>query len=71
MDAIADAGIRPEPGHILKIESATPRFEIGYHTALTMLQQPSRPTAIFALTDETAIGALHATAELGIRVPLR
>ena len=44
-------------------------FEAGYEAALDLLSQPSRPSAIFALADSMAVGALHAAAHLGIDVP--
>ncbi len=34
-----------------------------------LLKQPSRPTAIFARNDYTAIGALQALKEAGLRTP--
>jgi LacI family transcriptional regulator len=69
MDTFKEAGITPRPEHILAVDSAESRFEIGYQNTLHMFQQAARPTAIFALTDEIAVGALHATAELAIKVP--
>ena len=45
------------------------QFEIGYETAIKMLQQEDRPTAIFALTDVMAIGVLHAAAKLNLHLP--
>jgi DNA-binding LacI/PurR family transcriptional regulator len=41
----------------------------GREAALRMLCSPSRPTAIFAASDEMAIGAILAARELGIAVP--
>jgi len=42
----------------------------GYTTALAVLADPrSRPTAIFAASDELAIGIIIAARQLGIRVP--
>ena len=34
-----------------------------------MLQQPDRPTAIFAASDTQALGVLEAAQDLGLRVP--
>ena len=45
------------------------QFEEGYTTALHLLQQHPRPTAIYALNDVLAIGVLKAAAELHLRVP--
>ncbi|MBB3042062.1 LacI family DNA-binding transcriptional regulator [Nocardioides soli] len=41
----------------------------GQAAALRLLARPDRPTAIFAASDEMAIGALRAARELGLRVP--
>ncbi len=61
--AMADAG-------------ATPRFvpsdftvEGGRRAAVALLSAPTRPTAIFAASDEMAYGALTAAREIGLRVP--
>ena len=44
--------------------------EIGGHdAALSLLGRKNRPSAIFAANDESALGALKAAEELGIRVP--
>ncbi|MGB0100686.1 MAG: LacI family DNA-binding transcriptional regulator [Nocardioides sp.] len=41
----------------------------GLQAARAALERPDRPTAIFAASDEMAIGALRAARELGLRVP--
>ena len=43
--------------------------ETGYRAALTLLDQQPRPTAIFAMNDVMAFGALRAIRERGGRVP--
>ena len=55
---------------------ATPRFvpsdftvEGGRRAAVALLSAPTRPTAIFAASDEMAYGALTAAREIGLRVP--
>jgi LacI family transcriptional regulator len=46
-----------------------PEFELGYSTAIDRLNRDTRPTAIFALSDVTAVGVIHAARRLDIRVP--
>ena len=41
----------------------------GYTAAMTLLNQPNRPTAILAASDEMAFGAIIAARELGISIP--
>lgn len=41
----------------------------GLHAAHTLLRRADRPTAIFAASDEMAMGALRAARDLGLRVP--
>ncbi|WP_445256072.1 LacI family DNA-binding transcriptional regulator [Nocardioides aurantiacus] len=41
----------------------------GLAACRLLLQSPRRPTAIFAASDEMAIGAAHAVREAGLRVP--
>jgi LacI family transcriptional regulator len=43
--------------------------EGGYRGAMELLTRPRRPTAIFAGADISALGALRAAEELGLRVP--
>jgi LacI family transcriptional regulator, galactose operon repressor len=69
LDALRDAGIELPPEYFLTIDTDEPRFEIGYREGITLLKEKSRPTAIFAMIDEIAIGALHALSASGIKVP--
>ncbi|MDZ8173300.1 LacI family DNA-binding transcriptional regulator [Microbacterium xanthum] len=67
LQALADAGISPPPTHY---EPADFTVEGGYHAAKQILGRPgARPTAIFAASDEMAIGAILAAKDLGFRVP--
>ena len=43
--------------------------EIGRVAALSLLNRPDRPTALFAINDMTAIGLYAGIRELGLRVP--
>jgi LacI family transcriptional regulator len=46
-----------------------PTIEDGYQTTFRLLQLPQRPTAIIAINDLLAIGALRAISDAGLRVP--
>ncbi|GGS83010.1 LacI family DNA-binding transcriptional regulator [Streptomyces cinerochromogenes] len=43
--------------------------EGGYRGTVRLLSRPERPTALLAVNDMAAVGALSAAAELGLRVP--
>jgi LacI family transcriptional regulator len=45
------------------------RYESGLEVTKYFLDLQDRPTAIFAATDEMAIGAIHAIQDRGLRVP--
>lgn len=44
-------------------------IEDGYQAAVKLLKLPQRPTALLAINDLLAIGALRAANDLGLRVP--
>jgi LacI family transcriptional regulator len=62
---LKDLGISPEtytrfePLHSMR----------GIDAALSLLELPDRPTAVFATTDQQAIGVLRACGDRGLRVP--
>ncbi|WP_309128824.1 LacI family DNA-binding transcriptional regulator [Microbacterium sp.] len=65
--ALADAGITPNPAFL---EPADFTVDGGFRAAKQLLGRPGpRPTAIFAASDEMAIGAILAARDLGFRVP--
>ncbi|SEI91356.1 LacI family DNA-binding transcriptional regulator [Demequina mangrovi] len=65
--ALAEAGIEPDP-RLLAVADFT--IQGGYEATKQLLGDPrAHPTAIFAISDETAIGAILAARDLGIRVP--
>ncbi|PTX55195.1 LacI family transcriptional regulator [Melghirimyces profundicolus] len=45
------------------------RYHSGYDAARELLESEQAPTAIFAVNDEMAVGAIHAVQDLGKRVP--
>ncbi|MBD3586391.1 LacI family transcriptional regulator [Salinimonas sp. HHU 13199] len=44
-------------------------LQSGFDAAKKMLTQPDRPTALFCENDETAIGAMQALKQAGLRIP--
>jgi LacI family transcriptional regulator len=51
------------------IVTCGPTIEDGYQAALQLLKLPSRPTALIAINDLLAIGALRAASDLGLHIP--
>lgn len=69
--ALSAAGLKLRPEHIVGPRNA-PSFstqEDGYVGMKKLSQSKQRPTAVFSRNDFTAIGALRAAHELGLRVP--
>jgi LacI family transcriptional regulator len=64
--ALADAGVLPDPALVRADE---PTIGFGHHAAGQLLDLPDRPTALTCFNDKTAVGALAAAAERGLRVP--
>ncbi|PAZ11498.1 LacI family transcriptional regulator [Streptomyces sp. SA15] len=51
------------------VEPSDMTEEGGFRTAVRLLSRPERPTALVAVNDIAAVGALSAAEELGLRVP--
>lgn len=67
-EALLNAGITPDEALIQpSISQGIPRK--GYREMQRLLQLDPRPTAVFAVSDRTAVGALDALREHGLRVP--
>jgi LacI family transcriptional regulator, repressor for deo operon, udp, cdd, tsx, nupC, and nupG len=66
-EALADSGLMPDPRWIVVAEGS--RMAGGYRAAEHLLSQPQLPTALFAMSDELAIGALQAIRRAGMSVP--
>ncbi len=64
--ALRKFGIAPEPQLMAPGEF---RRAASYTASQRLLKLPRRPTAIFALNDDMAIGAYEAIVEAGLRVP--
>ncbi len=66
-EAIAELGMDDDPA--LLVTGDTQLFDMGYQAAQHLLGLNVPPTAIFALTDVTAVGVMHAVAEMGLKIP--
>lgn len=64
--ALAEVGVLPATE---LIRAGEPRTPFGYQAACELLDLPERPTALVCFNDKTAVGALAAAAERGLRVP--
>jgi LacI family transcriptional regulator len=65
-DCLRAAGLPVDPALIFTCGTT---IEDGYQAALHLLKLPTRPTALLAINDLLAIGALRAASDLGLRVP--
>ncbi|HEY64758.1 MAG TPA: LacI family transcriptional regulator [Caldilineae bacterium] len=65
-EALAQAGVPYDPSLVIE---GNFRRQSGYEAALALMRLPDPPTAIFASNDESALGALDALRDLGLRVP--
>ena len=65
--ALAEFGLEEHPDMITT--SDDPTFEMGVKAGKYFASLPSPPTAIFALTDVTAVGIMRGLTEMAVRVP--
>jgi DNA-binding LacI/PurR family transcriptional regulator len=65
--AAAEAGILIPPEYMPHPMSGHPKK--GYVQMQEILSLPQRPTAIVAISDKTAFGAMEAIKEAGLRIP--
>ncbi|MFC5502694.1 LacI family DNA-binding transcriptional regulator [Lysinimonas soli] len=63
-EAILRAGL--EPGPVVRAQFSR---DGGYDAGIRMLQLPERPTAVYVMSDQQAIGFLNAVHEAGLRIP--
>jgi LacI family transcriptional regulator len=66
-EAMAEFGYKETPNMFLTSDDHS--FEMGIQAGIELAQSNPRPTAIFALTDVTAVGIIHGLAKMGLRVP--
>lgn len=66
-EGMREAGLAVDPDWVMRGEM---RYEVGYEAARQLMALPwhRRPTAIIAVTDLMALGAMNALADLGIRI---
>ena len=62
-------GVGVLPTQALVRSVTDPTVEEGYRVATELLDRRDRPTALVAFNDKMAVGALHAAADRGLRVP--
>jgi len=65
----ARLGLRLEPSLVVQLKGEDPSPELGYRTTRTLLSRGRDFTALFAFNDISAIGAVRALREHGLRVP--
>jgi len=66
---MAAAGLRIAPQHISRLEGEAPSHDPGYTATRKLLNSGKSFTALFAFNDVSAIGAIRALREAGLRVP--
>jgi len=64
--ALADVGVIQDAS---LVRPGPPTVEFGFRAAGDLLDSPRPPTALIGFNDKTAIGAMAAAAERGLRVP--
>lgn len=70
-DALASAGMTLYPGHIVSLgDSGDHAGELGgYNTARQLLRRNPPPDGIFCFNDPSALGAMRAILDAGLRIP--
>lgn len=66
--ALQDSDLRLDPA-LIALPPSTPSGKKGYREMLALLDLPRRPTAVFAVSDKAAFGAIDAIHERGLRLP--
>lgn len=68
-DVAKELGVRLQPALTVQIETDLATPELGYPAAKVLLARKKHFTALFAYNDISAIGAIQAFHEAGLRVP--
>lgn len=66
--ALLEAGIDPDP-ELMVPACAGPGSKKGYREMRELLARPRRPTAVFAVSDKSAFGAIDGIREAGLTIP--
>jgi LacI family transcriptional regulator len=67
--AAANANLKLSPELVAQLEGDSPSHDPGYFAAQRLLASKTHFTALFAFNDVSAIGAIRAFREAGLRVP--
>jgi DNA-binding LacI/PurR family transcriptional regulator len=67
--AVAKANLKLGPDLVAQLEGDSPSHDPGYFAAQRLLASKTHFTALFAFNDVSAIGAIRAFREAGLRVP--
>ena len=68
-EAAKKRGLTFDPALTVQLEGDSPSPEIGYTAMKSLLAKGENFTAVFAFNDVSAIGAIRALEEMGLRVP--
>ena len=68
-NAAAKRGIPIDPRLTIRLQGDSPSPEVGYSAMKSLLATGEKFTAVFAFNDISAIGAIRALEEMGLRVP--
>ena len=66
--AMQESGLHGDPA-LIAVPPSPPCGKKGYHEMRALLDLPRRPTAVFAVSDKAAFGAIDAIREHGLRLP--
>lgn len=69
LEASRKRGIEIDPKLVVQLQGDSPSPEVGYSATKSLLATGEKFTALFAFNDISAIGAIRALEEMGLRVP--